>query len=162
MIMKQLKQFMLLLLMAVVMTGCSGYSKSTCESLMEKINAEETLTQDDYATMISQYDAIYKDVVKKTESAKSMSDFIEIMFDNKVEYADKFENVLSNADLNSNNQDKFKELSENVAKRLNAVSEKFAKESDDDTDDIIKSAMQDAFSGVFNEDSDSTSADSNE
>ena len=144
--MKHLKQFVILLFSAVLLTACSAeYSESTCENLAQKIKDNTELTQDDYAAMIEQYDAIGNKILDKVSSKSDIYGILELMEDPEIvklgDYADTFEYCLENADLSDENEAKFTKITEALEKRKNEIKAKqsedggFGLDSDDSTDD---------------------------
>lgn len=67
--------------MLFAMAACSsgGYSAETCKELAEKVQKKETLTEDDYNTMIDQVVAISKEMKKVEGNAEDASAREEIM-----------------------------------------------------------------------------------
>lgn len=100
-----------------MMTACSGYSKSTCEELAEKIKEHKELTQSDYSAMIDQYEAIAGEL--KAIKDKSTGDPVkdaELLKDQEnrdlVSYALMFGLTLSMSDLDDANKAKFEKAQE--------------------------------------------------
>ncbi len=110
-------RFMLMAMVAVMMAACSGYSKSTCEELAEKIKSHKELTQSDYSAMIDQYEAIagqLNDIRNKVKGDAAKE--AEILQDEEnrdlLGYALMFGLTLSMSDLDDANKEKFEKAQE--------------------------------------------------
>lgn len=122
-----MKKFLLILsvvAMTLGMSSCKGYDIDKCKALIEKSHDSESLTQDDYAEMISQAKGLNKFLCdleeqmsdklkdKDIESASKLADAAEDeskCYD-KLHY--KLERANRKGKLNSKNQDAFLELEE--------------------------------------------------
>lgn len=75
----KLKQLIpLIAVVALALTslaGCSrSYDPATCERLSDKLSRGESLTQDEYAKMIEQYDFVLEYLVQRTDSVMLIED----------------------------------------------------------------------------------------
>lgn len=122
--MKKLILILSVITITLGMSSCKGYDIDKCKALIEKSHDSESLTQDDYAEMISQAKGLNKFLCdlkdqlsdklkdKDVESAAKLVDAAE----DESKCYDKLHNKLERANrkgrLNSSNQDAFLELEE--------------------------------------------------
>ncbi|MDE6098999.1 MAG: hypothetical protein K2L80_02955 [Muribaculaceae bacterium] len=59
----------------IMLESCSrGYDSATCASLTDKLSRGESLSQDEYAKMIEQYDLVLEYLVQRTDSVMLIED----------------------------------------------------------------------------------------
>jgi hypothetical protein len=126
--MKKFKLFLYTLLFGILMTACSsGYDESTCQKLVDKINSGEELTESDYSTMLTQYEAIVDELISKANDAKNEEEYNEILsnMSDKAQFGAIFESNLRFADLSEKNKEKYDKIQEKATTALNNLYEKF-------------------------------------
>lgn len=117
--MKQLFLILSVVVLAFGLTSCGGYDLKKCEQLQEKIQSGDDLTQDDYAEMISQAQALNAylcGIADKMADVKDGDDFQTLSEESAEQgnYYQKFVNRLESAEmmdeLEGANVDAYKEL----------------------------------------------------
>lgn len=75
---KRLIPYLAAILSILALTACNGgYDASECERLTDKIVNEETLSQDDYSDMLTQYESILQYLIDRTDKTNEISDDFE-------------------------------------------------------------------------------------
>lgn len=75
---KRFIPYLAAILAMIALTGCSGgYDASECERLTNKIVADEPLSQDDYADMLTQYENILRYLIERTDESLEIKDDFE-------------------------------------------------------------------------------------
>lgn len=149
--MKKIKLFLYTLLVGILMSACSGgYNESTCQELVDKINSGEELTESDYSTMLSQYEAIVDELISKAKEAKDRDELTEILdsMSDKIQFSGIFESTLRSANLSDKDQERYDNITKKAEEDLNNLYQKFDSE--------------DSGLGDFNNDSSDYESDSDE
>lgn len=117
--MKQLFLILSVFVLTLGLTSCGGYDLKKCEQLQEKIQSGDELTQDDYADMISQAQALNAylcGIADKMADVKDGEDFQKLSEESNDQgnFYQKFINKLESADamdeLQGANVEAYKEL----------------------------------------------------
>ncbi len=119
--MKQLFLILSVFVLTLGLTSCGGYDLKKCEQLQEKIQGGDDLTQDDYADMISQAQALNAylcGIADKMADVKDGDDFQKLSEESNDQgnFYQKFVNKLESAyamdELEGDNVEAYKKLSE--------------------------------------------------
>ncbi len=130
--MKQLFLILSVFVLTLGLTSCGGYDLKKCEQLQEKIQGGDELTQDDYAEMISQAQALNVylcGIADKMADVKDGDDFRKLSEESNEQgnFYQKFINKLESAnamdEFEDANVDAYKELT----KANDELNEKLAK-----------------------------------
>ncbi len=137
--MKQLFLILSVVVLTFGLTSCGGYDLKKCEQLQEKIQSGDDLTQDDYAEMISQAQALNAylcGIADKMANVKDGDDFQKLSEESNDQgnFYQKFVNKLESAnamdELEGANVEAYKELT--------------------NANDVLNDKLNKAFEAAFN------------